>query len=106
MKSGFSTKSKAIAAMNELQVARVTGTHVESSRLTGGDYLAGWVAGGCGGVRQWTLRGYAAIVRVHLVPRIGGVRLQNLSRAEIKALYGGLRHSGFGSTNSFSTCSR
>ena len=95
LKSGFSTKAAAIAAMNELQVTRVAGTHVEPTKLTVGDYLKLWVAGGCGGVRPWTLRGYSAVVRVHLVPRIGAVRLQSLSRSEIKALYGDLRESGF-----------
>src|SRR5262249_12475802 len=68
MKGGFSTKAAAISAMNELQVATVSGTHVEPSKLTVGDYLKLWVAGGCGGVRPWTLRGYSAVVRVHLVP--------------------------------------
>ena len=68
--------------MNELQVTRVAGTHVEPSKLTVGDYLKLWVAGGCSGVRPWTLRGYSAVVRVHLVPRIGAVRLQSLSWSE------------------------
>ena len=94
-KGGFNTKAAAIAAMNELQVAAVSGTNVEPSKLTVGAYLKLWVAGGCGGVRPWTLRGYSAVVRVHLVPRLGTTRLQALSRSEIKALYGELRESGF-----------
>jgi integrase len=95
MKSGFATKAEAIAAMNELQVTRAAGTHVEPSKLTVGDYLKLWVAGSCGGVRPWTLRGYATVVRVHLTPRLGKTQLQSLSRSEIKALYGELRQSGF-----------
>lgn len=95
MKSGFAAKAEAIAAMNELQVTRVAGTHVEPSKLTVGAYLKLWESGGCGGVRPWTLRGYSAVVRVHLVPRIETIRLQSLSRSEIKALYGELRQSGF-----------
>jgi hypothetical protein len=95
MKSGFSSKASAIAAMNELQATKVAGTYVEPSKLTLGEYLKLWVAGGCGGVRPWTLRGYKTVVRVHLVPRIGARRLQSLSRSEIKALYGELRESGF-----------
>ena len=95
LKSGFSTKASAIAAMNELQVTKVAGTYVEPSKLTVGEYLKLWVAGGCGGVRPWTLRGYSAVVRVHLIPRIGAARLQMLSRSEIKAMYSELRQSGF-----------
>jgi hypothetical protein len=33
-------------------------------------------------------------VRVHLVPRIGQIRLQNLTRPEVKALYAQLRKDG------------
>jgi integrase len=95
LKSGFGTKAAAIAAMNELQAMKVAGTYVEPCKLAVADYLKLWVAGGCGGVRPWTLRGYKAVVRVHLVPRIGATRLQTLSRSEIKALYGELRQSGF-----------
>lgn len=76
-------------------MATVSGTRVEPSKLTVGVYLKLWVAGGCGGVRPWTLRGYSAVVRVHLVPRLGATRLQARSRSEIKAMYGELGQSGF-----------
>jgi integrase len=95
MKSGFSTKAAAVAAMNQLQVAKVAGTYVEPSKLTVGQYLSAWVAGGCGGVRPWTFKGYEVVVRVHLIPRIGELRLQGLTRPDIKALYGELRQNGF-----------
>jgi integrase len=94
-KGGFITKAAAIAAMNELQVDVANATHVEPSKQTVGEYLALWVAGGCGGVRPWTLRGYSSAVRVHLIPRIGAIRLQALRREQIKALYGELRRSGW-----------
>lgn len=69
--------------------------YLRRARLTVRDYLSNWVAGGCGGVRPWTLRGYEVIVRVHLLPRIGDIRLQSLTRSEIKRLYGQLRVNGF-----------
>jgi integrase-like protein len=81
--------------MSELQVGKAAGTHVEPSKVTTGEYLQLWVAGGCGGVRPWTLRGYSSVIRVHLAPRIGAIRLQALSRSEIKALYADLRTSGW-----------
>jgi len=47
------------------------GTPVEPSKVTLADHLELWVAGGCGGGRPCTLRDYASVVRVHLIPRIG-----------------------------------
>lgn len=93
-KGGFATKAAALDAMSKLQVAKDAGTYIEPSKVTVGKYLTDWAAAGCGGVRPWTLRGYESIVRVHLVPRIGEIRLQSLTRLEIKALYAQLRKDG------------
>jgi integrase len=92
---GFPTREAAVEAMARLQVDRADGTYVEPSRLTTGEYLQAWVDAGCGGVRPHTLTGYEVVTRVHLVPRIGDIPLQKLSRAAVKALYVELRQSGF-----------
>ena len=94
-KMGFATKAGALEDMNRAQAAKVDGTYVEPSRQTLGEYLSMWVKGGCGGVRPWTLKGYEAIVRVHIVPRLGRMPLQQLARPHIKALYQDLRAGGY-----------
>ena len=94
-KMGFASKSEALADMNRAQAEKAEGIYVKPSRLTLGDYLQTWVAGGCGGVRPWTLRGYESVIRVHIVPRLGRVPIQQLTRPHIRALYEELRTSGY-----------
>jgi len=93
-KAGFDTKAAAVAAMNELQASKTAGTYIEPSRLPLGDYLATWIAGGAGGVRPWTLKGYGSIVTHHVTPALGRIPLQKLTRAELKAFYAELRRTG------------
>jgi integrase len=95
MRSGFGTKAEALGDMHRAQTEKADGNYVEPSKLTLGRYLAMWVRGGCGGVRPATLRGYEAIVRVHIVPRLGSIPLQQLARPHVKALYEELRASGY-----------
>jgi integrase len=93
-KTGFATKTQALDDMQRAQTEKADGTYVEPSRQTLGDYLSTWVRGGCGGVRPWTLKGYESIVRVHLVPRLGRMPIQQLTRQHVKALYEDLRLKG------------
>jgi integrase len=95
MRNGFATKAQALEDMHRAQTEKADGTYVEPSKLTLGAYLTAWVDAGCGGVRTWTLRGYEAIVRVHIVPRLGHVPLQQITRPHVKALYEELRTSGY-----------
>jgi integrase len=94
-RGGFSTKAAALAAMAGLQTAKADGTYIEPSRLTLGAYLDQWLAAGCGGVRPWTLKGYASVVANHIKPRLGTVPLQKLTRPELKAFYAALRTGGY-----------
>jgi integrase len=94
-RKGFGKKEEALADMHRAQTEKADGTYVEPSKLTLGAYLLGWVEKGCGGVRPWTLKGYESIVRVHIVPRLGHVPLQRLTRQQIKAFYEELRTNGY-----------
>jgi len=92
--SGFATKREAVEAMARLQTERKDGTHVESSKLTLGRYLDDWLAGGP--TRGWkgnTMRDYRVSVG-HIKGRLGDVRLQELNRAQVEALYGYLLTEG------------
>jgi integrase len=93
-RSGFATKAEAIADMHKMQTAKAVGAYVEPTTLTLGDYLRDWLASGCGGVRGSTLAGYRVCVERHIVPRIGNIALQALTRMRIQALYGELATSG------------
>lgn len=86
-RAGFATKAEAIEALNEHQQARTDGTYLEPSKITVAEYLDRWLASGADGVRGSTLKGYEVCVRVHIVPRIGSVLLQGLTRVHVRALY-------------------
>lgn len=93
-RSGFMTKAEAISDMQASQAAKAAGSYVEPTKLTVGRYLEDWIAAGSGGVRESTLRGYRVCVERHIVPRIGAVPLQAVTRLQIQAMYGDLSRSG------------
>lgn len=92
-KAGFATKAEAVAAVARLQTEKEDGTYVEPSKLTVRAYLEGWLAG-LSAPRASTRSSYEVITRVHLLPIIGSVPLQQLTRARVKALYEELHQSG------------
>ena len=92
---GFATRAAAQDALNELQVEKKAGTHVDPSRMTLGEYLDSWVQRGCGGVRPTTLKGWESAIRNHVQPRIGLLPLQQVSRTDFELLYADLQANGY-----------
>ncbi len=86
MKSGFATKAQAVDAMNGVQADKKAGTYVEPSKQTVGEYLTAWLAA-AQGIRPSTITTYGVAIRRHIIPRIGAVPLQQLTRVRVKALY-------------------
>lgn len=93
-KGGFATKKAALAAMAELQAGLADGTHVEPSRRTVGQYLAGWLEAVKGEYRPGTLDAARLHVDTYITPRIGDVPLQALTPTRVKGLYAELAESG------------
>jgi integrase len=93
-KSGFPTKRAAVAALSELQAGLADGSYVGASKLTVGEYLDEWLQGVRSGLRPGSHDTCATHVHTYITPRIGGVRLQALSRRAIKSFYGELTVSG------------
>lgn len=82
---GFATRAAAQAALNELQVEKAAGTHVDPSRMTLGEYLGQWHADAK--AHGWdgnTPNVYGVAIRRHLVPYLGTVRLQALTTMQIR----------------------
>ncbi len=105
-RGGFETEADATAAMNRLQSDRAEGLWVELSTITAGAYLRQWVKGleaapqadraegdedAAEDIRDNTLTGYEVYVRRHLGPRLDDVRLQQLTRARVRATYRDIR---------------
>jgi integrase len=97
LRAGFKTRAEANEALARLQTERKDGTYIEPSKVTVGRYLDQWLEGltGSEAVRKTTLKTYDVAVRLHIKPRIGDVRLQELTHAGIKRLYSDLRQGGY-----------
>ncbi|MEP7081896.1 MAG: tyrosine-type recombinase/integrase [Chloroflexota bacterium] len=93
-KGGFATKAAALDAMHGLQSAVASGTHIEPSRRTVAAYLEEWLPAIRREVRGGTWTSYELHVRAYIVPHIGRLPLQQLTRAAVKSLYATLADSG------------
>lgn len=83
-----STKREAEAARTRILHALDTGGYVEPSRLTMGEYLESWLADyAAHNVARCTYDRYESIIRHHLIPAIGAIKLNQLTAASIERLY-------------------
>jgi integrase len=84
---GHATEEDAKAARDEARVKARRGEYIDRNSVTVGEYLAEWVEGHAVEIRQRTLSGYRMVIRLHITPRIGGMRLQAVRPATITKLY-------------------
>ena len=91
VRSGFSTKAEALAALRDAQQADSAGRLVEPNRITVAEYLTSWLAATRSRIGDdlsstgW--RDYEIHVRRHITPGVGDVPLQALDRNQVKAFY-------------------
>jgi integrase len=94
-KRGFRTKKDAQEALNETLASLQCGTFARPRKLTVGDYLDEWMRGlEIAGRRPTTIAGYRQLLRIHVVPAIGDIQLQELSALDLDALYSRLHAAG------------
>jgi integrase len=93
--SGFRTKKEAELALARAIHQAETGIPLSSNRLTVGEYLERWL-GDVVAVRNRprTLEAYGTIVRLHLVPALGTIRLQKLAPEDVAGVVASLIASG------------
>jgi integrase len=87
---GFRTKAEAQAELHRLVARLEAGTHVDPNSVTVGEYLTSWAEGVASTVAASTAHSYSRQVAVHVVPRIGHVRLQKLTAGQLNKLYADL----------------
>ena len=63
------------------------GIYTEPSRLTVGSWFDIWIAEYLGGVKDTTRAQYSYLLRIHIKPRIGAVKLSALSAPMIQNMY-------------------
>lgn len=93
-KGGFATWTEARDAQTKAKAAEQDGTAVAPSQLTLGAYLTDWLEGVELHVKATTARSYRMHVEVHIVPALGGVKLQAVSPAMLRKFYAGLLKDG------------
>jgi integrase len=95
-KGGFATRREAEGARVEALASMSNGTWVRPERITVRDFMVDeWLpAQKPPTLEESTYVSYACNIRLHVVPYIGGIRLQHLSPMDLNALYRELLESG------------
>jgi integrase len=75
--SGFSSKAAARAELNETLASMQKGAYIESKTATFADFAEGYIAMRTS-IRGSTSSAYASIIRKHLIPYFGEVKLQDI----------------------------
>lgn len=92
---GFPTKKAAQEALDELRNGTRQGTFVAPAKTTVGAYLTDeWLPAVRRELADSTFESYARNIRLHIVPALGGVKLQGLDGLAISRFYDQLLTSG------------
>jgi integrase len=82
------TRSEVATKLSKALADRESGLTYDAGRQTVGEYLARWLSNSVRDtVRQRTYERYESIVRVHLAPAIGKVKLKTLTPDHVRGLY-------------------
>lgn len=92
---GFRTKAEAQAALDELRVGVRRGTYVAPVRQTFGDFLTNdWLPAIRTTIEPSTHASYSRYLRLHVIPELGGIGLQQLDAGMLNRLYADLLDHG------------
>ncbi len=82
------TRKEAADKLATALCARVDGIVYDDENMTVGDYLDRWLKGSVrGSVKQSTFDRYESVVRLHIKPAIGRLKLKKLSPAHLQSFY-------------------
>ena len=82
------TKAEVRTKLRKLLADRDKGIAYDSENLTLGGYLDRWLDAAKGSVRDRTWQRHEQVVRLHLKPTIGGVKLDRLNALQVQSVYG------------------
>ena len=85
------TKSDCREKLRQAMSNADRGLVFDAGTLTVGQYLNRWLPSIKDKVRQRTWERYESVMRVHIEPALGKVRLKDLTRAHVKGLYANLK---------------
>jgi integrase len=82
------TRKEAAEKLAQVLAARDKGIVFDADNLKVGEYLERWLRDSVRGtVRQRTWERYEQVARVHIGPRLGRIKLKNLTPTHVRALY-------------------
>jgi hypothetical protein len=93
-RSGFRTKAAAQEALNESLSAMSSGSYVAPHRQTVAEFLGEWLEMRRPQLRPSTWATYHRYCEVHVIPRIGSVRLVDLDPGHLQAMYADMLAAG------------
>lgn len=92
------TRAEVQRKLDELRTRAATGLVTEPHQLTVATYLTQWLRDSVAlHTREKTQRTYAVLVRRHILPAIGAVKLTGLRPAHLQALYAAMTATGYAS---------
>ena len=80
-------KKEVAAKLAKAISERDSGLVYDAQNMTVGEYLGRWLDAIRGTLRVWTWQRHEEIVRLHLKPNIGRVKLDRLSALQVQFLY-------------------
>ena len=80
-------REKMQAAIAELN----NGTYLEPLKMTVGEWLDIWVAEYLGNAKPHTRKSYEGVIKNHIKPAIGAIKLTSLTRVQVQKMINGLR---------------
>jgi integrase len=90
------TKREVQQKIDRLRVEGPIGRTTDAAAMTFGTYLERWLEAGRANAAARTQEERERLVRVHLRPRLGGLRLDRLTALHVEGLYADLRRDGVG----------
>jgi integrase len=89
------TKAEVLEKLNALRSDALTGSLVEPSRLTVGEYVQNWIETvATQRIRKSTLATYQTLISKHMVPYLGGSRLSQLAPIHVQGWQTTLERAG------------
>lgn len=93
-KGGYKTKKEATTAQAALITSMDKGTYVAQTKENVATFLARWLETRRSDLKPTTNASYEQLIRTHVVPKLGGLRLQDLTPQALNAFYAGMLSSG------------
>lgn len=81
------SKKEAVELLRRVQQEQQQGTLVEGPQQTLGQFLTEWLQTHKQSIRPRSYERYEAIIRLHLIPTLGKVKLQKLTAQQLDRLY-------------------